>query len=433
MRSYTAIRAEGLGKAYRLVRGGRANPSYTYKRFSEEVVDALLAPLRRLRGAGNGQPTIETFWALRDVSFEIEAGEVVGLIGRNGAGKSTLLKVLSRITNPTEGMAKIHGRIGSLLEVGTGFHPELTGRQNIYLSGAVMGMTRGEIQRKFDEIVSFAEIERFLDTPAKRYSSGMYVRLAFAVAAHLEPEILLVDEVLAVGDAAFQRKSLGKMGSVAREGRTVIFVSHNMGAMTALTETAICLEGGQIIEQGETARVVEHYLARVSEEASNQGYADLRHAPHTAGSREAAVLEWVRLLNRAGNQTAVFFEREPVTVEIGFRVLEPLANVEFATNVRTLDNGTSLFMSPSGERHAELSPGEYSIQTALAPNYLREGTYSLALYMFAVGQKMDVVSPAIQFSVEPRLEAADNPFYLKWGTGFFRFDDHGWGEIQFER
>ena len=430
--SAIAIRAEGLGKAYRLVRGGRANPSYTYKRFSEEFLNLLAAPLRRL-GGSNGGESEASFWALRDVTFEIERGEVVGLIGRNGAGKSTLLKVLSRITAPTEGVAEIHGRVGSLLEVGTGFHPELSGRQNIFLSGAIMGMTRTEIQRKFDEIVSFAEVERFIDMPAKRYSSGMYVRLAFAVAAHLEPEILLVDEVLAVGDAAFQRKSLGKMGSVAREGRTVIFVSHNMGAITGLTQTAICLDRGHIVDQGETARVVEGYLSRVTEEASNQGYADLTHGPRIGGSRESAILKSVRLLNSYNNQTNTFFEREPITIEIGFRVLEPIANAEFAFNIRTVDNGTSLFMSPSGERHEELVAGEYTIRATYTPNFLRQGAYSLALYMFVVGQKMDVVSPAIQFTIEPRLEEDDNPFHLRWGTGFFRFDDHPWGDIQFER
>ncbi|MDZ7339516.1 MAG: ABC transporter ATP-binding protein, partial [candidate division KSB1 bacterium] len=215
-----------------------------------------------------------TIWALKDVSFEVKRGEVAGIIGRNGAGKSTLLKILSRITEPTSGRAEIHGRVGSLLEVGTGFHPELTGRENIYLNGAILGMRKHEIDRKFDEIVAFAEIERFLDTPVKRYSSGMYVRLAFAVAAHLEPEILLVDEVLAVGDAAFQKKCLGKMGDVAREGRTVLFVSHNMAAVANLCQHALLIEKGEVIQRGNTQDVVQAYIANL-EPAGKQSLHEL--------------------------------------------------------------------------------------------------------------------------------------------------------------
>src|SRR5947209_14633011 len=223
----SAIRVSGLGKCYRLS-GGRARSSYRTLR--ESLIELASIPLRGWRGSGNGLDS-EDFWALRDVAFEVREGEVLGIIGRNGAGKSTLLKILSRITKPTTGRVEVNGRVGSLLEVGTGFHPELTGRENIYLNGSILGMSRREITRKFDEIVDFAEIEQFLDTPVKRYSSGMYVRLAFAVAAHLNPEILVVDEVLAVGDVAFQKKCLGKMGEVSRGGRTVLFVSHNMAAI----------------------------------------------------------------------------------------------------------------------------------------------------------------------------------------------------------
>ena len=221
-----AIRVENLGKMYRI---GRAQQRH------DTLRDLIVDTAAHIKDWGKrGDKSDETIWALKDVSFEVRRGEVVGIIGRNGAGKSTLLKILSRITEPTTGRAEIHGRVGSLLEVGTGFHPELTGRENIYLNGAILGMRRFEIERRFDEIVAFSEIERFLDTPVKRYSSGMYVRLAFAVAAHLEPEILLVDEVLAVGDAAFQKKCLGKMGNVAETGRTVLFVSHNMAAVSNL-------------------------------------------------------------------------------------------------------------------------------------------------------------------------------------------------------
>jgi len=220
-----AIRVENLGKLYHLGKRER------YRTLRDTLVASIAAPFRRLRSGPSSSGGPETIWALKDVSFEVKHGEVIGIIGRNGAGKSTLLKILSRITEPTEGQATISGRVGSLLEVGTGFHPELTGRDNIFLNGAILGMKKAEIERKFDEIVAFAEVERFIDTPVKHYSSGMYVRLAFAVAAHLEPEILIVDEVLAVGDVAFQKKCLGKMGEASRSGRTVLFVSHNMAAV----------------------------------------------------------------------------------------------------------------------------------------------------------------------------------------------------------
>jgi len=247
-----AIRVENLGKMYHI---GRAQQRH------DTLRDLIVDTAAHIADWGKRRPkSDDTIWALKDVSFEVRRGEVVGIIGRNGAGKSTLLKILSRITEPTTGRAEIHGRVGSLLEVGTGFHLELTGRENIYLNGAILGMHRSEIDKKFDEIVAFAEIEKFLDTPVKRYSSGMYVRLAFAVAAHLEPEILLVDEVLAVGDAAFQKKALGKMGDVTREGRTVLFVSHNMGAMQNLTTRAFCLRDGEVAIEGQTGTVVERYL-----------------------------------------------------------------------------------------------------------------------------------------------------------------------------
>jgi lipopolysaccharide transport system ATP-binding protein len=246
-----AIQAEGLGKRYR--RGLRTS-SDTLR---DTLTNFARSPLDAMR-----RPKHETFWALKNVSLEVREGEVLGLIGRNGAGKTTLLKVLSRITRPTSGWAEIHGRVGTLLEVGTGFHPELTGRENTFLSGAILGMSKREIARKFDEIVAFAELEKFIDTPVKHYSSGMYVRLAFAVAAHLEPEILLVDEVLAVGDAAFQKRCLGKMGDVSRQGRTILFVSHNMTALRRLCTRAIWLDSGRIIEASDAGGVIDHYLQK---------------------------------------------------------------------------------------------------------------------------------------------------------------------------
>lgn len=281
--SDVVIQCEGLGKRYQI--GERER----YLTLRDTLTNMLRAPAGRLRallgGAANGPAAAEdtTFWALRDVSFEVHRGEVLGVIGRNGAGKSTLLKILSRITRPTEGRARIRGRVGSLLEVGTGFHPELTGRENIYLNGAILGMRKAEIDRKFDEIVAFAEVERFIDTPVKRYSSGMYVRLAFGVAAHLEPDILVVDEVLAVGDAAFQKKCLGKMGDVARAGRTVILVSHNLVAVERLCTAAVLLKGGLVVKRGSPREVVEEYLTDVTPVSE---VADLRLLTSRGGSGE---------------------------------------------------------------------------------------------------------------------------------------------------
>lgn len=270
--SQPVIRVEGLGKRYILSHQAAKGGQFRYQRFSDKVIDTVKAPLRWLRRGSGGSisqtsrsplpASSEEFWALEDVSFEIKQGETVGIIGRNGAGKSTLLKLLSRITEPTKGRITLNGRVASLLEVGTGFHPELTGRENIFLNGAILGMTRAEIAKKFDEIVTFAEVEKFLDTPVKRYSSGMYVRLAFAVAAHLEPEILIVDEVLAVGDAEFQKKCLGKMQEVAgREGRTVIFVSHNMTAVRNLCKHGLLMVNGRKRFEGPIEATIAAYLS----------------------------------------------------------------------------------------------------------------------------------------------------------------------------
>src|SRR5213075_3000587 len=249
------ITVENLGKKYSL----RHQRNERYTSLRDVIAEKALGFFKNLKSGNGVSVSKEDFWALKDINFEVRTGEVLGIIGRNGAGKSTLLKILSRITEPTEGRVRIKGRVASLLEVGTGFHPELTGRENIYLNGAILGMTRAEIKRKFDEIVAFSEVERFLDTPVKRYSSGMNVRLAFAVAAHLEPEILVIDEVLAVGDMEFQKKCLGKMGEVAREGRTVIFVSHNMAAVQSLCSRAIWLDEGVVKEDGSAGMVVSNY------------------------------------------------------------------------------------------------------------------------------------------------------------------------------
>ncbi len=272
------IRVEGISKRYRL--GARRAAPTTLR---DVIAGAARSPLAALRRRGARDDA--TLWALRDVSFEVGPGEVVGVVGRNGAGKSTLLKILSRITEPTAGRAELYGRVSSLLEVGTGFHPELSGRENVFLNGAILGMRRGEITRRFDEIVAFAEVEKFIDTPVKRYSSGMHMRLAFAVAAHLEPEVLIVDEVLAVGDAQFQKKCLGKMGSVAKEGRTVLFVSHNMAAVSNLCGRGLVLEGGRVVYAGTQAGAVARYLT-----GCRAGEQSLRDRTDRAGSGEVRVV-----------------------------------------------------------------------------------------------------------------------------------------------
>ena len=257
----SVLSIQNLAKCYRVQSSGGAKSAYGYRTLRDDMMDWAKAPLRWFRRAA--APTAQDFWALRDVSFEVKKGEVLGIIGHNGAGKSTLLKILSRITKPTHGEVHLRGRVGSLLEVGTGFHPELTGRENIFLNGAILGMRRQEIQTKFDQIVAFAEIEQFLDTPVKRYSSGMYVRLAFAVAAHLEPEILIVDEVLAVGDVSFQRKCMGRMREVGKSGSTILFVSHNMHAVESLCTRAILLDHGKVAMDGGVHELVQEYHRRV--------------------------------------------------------------------------------------------------------------------------------------------------------------------------
>lgn len=313
-----AIRVEGLGKSYRL--GER---KAKYKSLRDLLAETLTAPVhgvRALLGGGRvAKAPAETLWALRGVSFEIGHGEVVGIIGRNGAGKSTLLKILSRITPPSEGLAEIHGRVGSLLEVGTGFHPELTGAENIYLNGVILGMRRREIDRKFDEIVAFAGVEKFIDTPVKHYSSGMYLRLAFSVAAHLEPEIMLVDEVLAVGDSTFQRKCLDKMEEVGKQGRTVLFVSHNMPAIARLCERTILLDEGGVVADGPSHQVVSAYLSSDIGTSAAREWTDPQKAPGNAVAR----LRAVRAVGPDGEITESIDIRRPVGIEMTFDVLKP--------------------------------------------------------------------------------------------------------------
>jgi lipopolysaccharide transport system ATP-binding protein len=337
----------------------------------------ITAPFRWLmngRQKAPGGAESETFWALRDVSFEVKRGEVLGIIGRNGAGKSTLLKILARITEPTRGRVLIKGRVGSLLEVGTGFHPELTGRENIYLNGAILGMSRKEITRKFDEIVAFADVERFLDTPVKYYSNGMYVRLAFAVAAHLEPEILVVDEVLAVGDTEFQQKCIGKMRDVTKyQGRTVIFVSHNMGAISSLTNVALYLDSGRLAASGPTQEMINGYLA---DRAGGSGH---WRAPAKSGL-PVQIVE-AKMLSSGEGITGNEFEADAgFVVELGYEVRTRARNVLIEFFIYSAD-GVHLLTSgdhdTAPERYENREPGFYRARIRVPGNILNTGTYSL--------------------------------------------------------
>jgi lipopolysaccharide transport system ATP-binding protein len=364
-----AIRVEGLGKRYRI--GSRREPYLTLR---DTLSRLVTAPFRAREKA-------EHVWALRDVSFDVRWGEIVGIIGRNGAGKTTLLKLLSRITDPTEGGADIWGRLGSLLEVGTGFHPELTGRENIYLNGAILGMTRAEIRRRFDEIVAFAEVEQFLDTPVKHYSSGMYVRLAFAVAAHLEPEILLVDEVLAVGDAAFQRRCLGKMQEVSRGGRTVIVVSHHMGTVLRLCERAILLEGGRVVKDGPVGSVVSTYL----ESGLGTGAQRVWSVREEAPGNEIVRLCAVRVIDREGKARESFDVREPVGVEMTYDVLSAKHPLVPLLGIYT-EQGVLAFNAVDTDRAwQEPRPAGRWTSTAWIPgNLLSEGLMVASVLMYTL-------------------------------------------------
>ncbi len=364
-----AIRVDHLTKLYRI--GAKEHAPRNLRQTARSLVAAPFDYLRRM----SRPPTEEeTLWALRDVSFEVKPGEVVGIIGRNGAGKSTLLKILSRITEPTSGRAEIHGRVGSLLEVGTGFHPELTGRENIYLNGAILGMKRVEIDRKFDEIVAFAEIERFLDTPVKRYSSGMYVRLAFAVAAHLQPEILLVDEVLAVGDIEFQKKCIGKMEKIAQEGRTVAVVSHSMSTVKALCSRAILLERGMIRAIGPVDAVVAEYLGINRVDAVEKIISDHDHDP---GGGNSMRVKRIRLLNGPLDSFSVYW-KQPISVALRVEVLERIEEVSFGAAIRMSD-GSFVFVvynDDEGRPRWNLEPGNHIVEFQIQNN-LKPGIYTL--------------------------------------------------------
>jgi lipopolysaccharide transport system ATP-binding protein len=411
----TIIKVKSISKRYRI---GAAEKGY--KTFREAIMKGFTAPIRnfaRLRNLTkfkNGEEE-DAIWALKDISFEVKKGEVLGIIGKNGSGKSTLLKILSRITEPTSGFIEIYGQISSLLEVGTGFHPELTGRENIFLNGGILGMRKKEIESKFDDIVSFSEIGKFIDTPVKRYSSGMYVRLAFAVAAHLEPEILLVDEVLAVGDAEFQKKCLGKMENLAGSGKTVLFVSHNMGAIKNLCHRTILLSKGTVAEDGATEQVVKHYLGSGLGTNAERKWDDMKSAP----GDDAVRLRAVRAKNAKGEITSRFSIQEPVYIEAEFNVLQEGWVLEEAFSFY---NETGLFMFASLDnadpawRNRKRPAGLYRSICNIPGNFLNEGTIIVTAAIVTNPHTQHASAPdAISFQVfDPGSGGARGDFTLEW-------------------
>ena len=392
--SNVVIRVENLSKRYRI--GQYIGGQYQHRTLRDVLTDAMHAPFRRLQArskqlevgsspiATSHQPSADFVWALKDVSFEVQQGEVVGIIGRNGAGKTTLLKLLSRITEPTGGRAMIKGRIGSLLGVGTGFHAELTGRENIYLSGAILGMTKKEVDRKFDEIVIFSGVEKFIDTPVKRYSSGMLVRLGFAVAAHLEPEILLVDEVLAVGDAAFQKKCIGKMRNVAGEGRTVLFVSHNMGAIQNLTGRCLLLNDGKLVSDDNSVTVVEAYLGNLSTAAHTSGGFDTQFP----GLRVESI--------ELDKKQLEFGFNKPLKFDLHFKTGTGISDLTI--DLQIINSIGARIMTPKIVV-PRLNLGDCVVSMILEDHYLPPGHYSLNLGMGMCGHGHHLRTDVLSFEI----------------------------------
>lgn len=383
--SELAVRVSALGKQYAI-----GAPRQRYRSLRDRIAAAATRPWRRLIGRERPSGPTRTIWALKDVSFDLRRGEVLGVIGGNGAGKSTLLKILSRITEPTEGEAAIYGRVGSLLEVGTGFHPDLTGRENVYLNGAILGMRKAEIDRKFDEIVAFAEVDPFIDTPVRHYSSGMHVRLAFGVAAHLEPEILIADEVLAVGDARFQQKCLGKLNDVARGGRTVLFVSHNMAAIQRLCTSAILLERGRVAHKGDVRSTVAAYLAG----GARSGFV----AQGLTGRTQ--VLE-VDLQDVTGAPLARPASAEPIVCHIRYLLPQPAPGTKVGLTVLSAD-GIPLFTTNTDDVGLAVpsAPGQYEARVAIPANSLLAGDFHLAVCLWNEHLTLDLLEPALSFSVD---------------------------------
>jgi lipopolysaccharide transport system ATP-binding protein len=415
--SATAIHVEKLSKQYQI--GERER----YLALRDVLAESLRAPLRWWGGGnGHGAQRNGHIWSLRDVSFEVKEGEAIGIIGRNGAGKTTLLKILARVTRPTTGYAEVRGRIGSLLEVGTGFHPELTGRENIYLNGAILGMSKREIERKFDEMVDFSGVAKFIDTPLKHYSSGMQMRLAFSVAAHLEPEIMLVDEVLAVGDLEFQKKCMGKMEEVARHGRTVLFVSHNMGAIRRLCTRGIWLDGGQVQKIGTADECVDAYSASVEAMAEDgAGVFDMCTRDDRVGTGKVRFTA-IRMLDREGVARASFEFGEPLRMEFDLQASEVAKSCYVGVSILASD-GTNLLSSHHSDsaQVRELAAGQkYRLACAYDANVLKPGIYTLqaAILDVATNEFYDWVYAIGNFTVSP-------------GTGKFgRTPDHRPGYTQ---
>jgi len=386
MSSDIALRVRGLGKRYEI--GARP---YRYGTLRERIAASVARPWRRLVGREPVAGPTTSIWALEDVSFDVRRGEVLGIIGGNGAGKSTLLKILSRITEPTTGEAAIFGRVGSLLEVGTGFHPELTGRENIYLNGAILGMRKAEIERKFDDIVAFAEVDAFVDTPVRHYSSGMYVRLAFAVAAQLEPEILIIDEVLAVGDVRFQKKCLGKINDVARGGRTVLFVSHNMAAIQRLCTRALLLDGGRVVADGATSDVTARYLS-----------GDARPTFVAAARTGEPQIVYVGLKDTAGRPVIRPLITAPLVIEIGYVLPHVAPGTCVGIGLLTAD-GAAVFSSDSRDAGVVASgaPDEYFARVTVPADTLLAGDFQLAVCLWNERDVLDLQEPALAFSMDP--------------------------------
>lgn len=433
--SDVVIRVENMSKCYRI--GLKEEFSRTPLGV---IANFMLKPLKNFRDLRytarleqNGQTSDDLIWALNDVSFEVKQGEVIGIIGRNGAGKSTLLKVLARIIKPTSGRAVIEGRLGSMIEVGTGFHPDLTGRENIYMNGAIIGMSRAEIDRKFDEIVAFSGVKKFIDTPVKRYSSGMYVRLAFAVAAHLEPDILIVDEVLAVGDIEFQKKCMGKMAEVSKGGRTVLLVSHSMGNITNLCQRALLLNNGQVAAIGKTASVVQQYLGMVRTAGGEMVWPDMAHAP----GDDIARLHAVRILQtgRSGPSTDVTIS-EDIHVAISYWNLQEgthlyvsiwlrdeLGSIAFvSSNLKSVSKTEDAF---GGKPH---NPGMFETVCCIPANFLNTGTYSVSVILARGKADVQVFQDyAVSFHVHDSGQISQEYFggefgiirpHLAWQTQF---------------
>ncbi len=421
-----AIRVEKIGKLYHI--GEREN----YKTLRDIITNTIYAPFRWFNNnspsKSRNSQSEDLIWALKDVSFEVKHGEVIGIIGRNGAGKSTLLKILSRITEPTEGYIEIHGRVGSLLEVGTGFHPELTGRENLYLNGAILGMKRSEIAKNFDEIVAFAEVEKFIDTPVKHYSSGMYMRLAFAVAAHMDTEILVIDEVLAVGDVAFQKKCLGKMEDVAKKGRTVLFVSHNMTAIKALCNKCVLLDKGQVHFLGDVHQCISHYVVNAPKV--------LRKTPVSQRKRDgkfslrAKIVDVSIFTDEAGHDEYID-STKPFTIQMKVEAYQE--NSKASAEFIIADELQNLIFFNSGTLFNKiyfLKKGINTIECKIEPTYLFGGEYRINCALTMPGQEViDYVADAYFFTIR-ELDPNKVGFNLQKSYGFgLYYVNHQWSEL----